>query len=219
MGDVAKEGRTVLFVSHNMGAVRLLCERAILLEKGEVILDEGVSQIISMYMSIAVSEGSGTDGGIFWAADNALETNEVCLRGIQLVGPSGKVQSMFGADKPIQVAIHYEVKRPLRNARLNLYIITQEGEVAFVATDHMFRSEIESPGTYKSICTIPGGLLNLRRYVIAVDCDIPGVKVLLPRREYLSFMVSGIGNQAAIFPEAWPGVVCPHILWRIEKIQ
>jgi len=117
------------------------------------------------------------------------------------------------------VAIHYEVKRPLRNARLNLYIITQEGEVAFVATDHMFRSEIESPGTYKSICTIPGGLLNLRRYVIAVDCDIPGVKVLLPRREYLSFMVSGIGNQAAIFPEAWPGVVCPHILWRIEKIQ
>jgi lipopolysaccharide transport system ATP-binding protein len=218
MGEVAKEGRTVLFVSHNMGAIRAFCKRAVLLEQGKVLLDGDTSQVISTYMSIAFPEGDETNGEIFWTADHAPGTHEICLRGIQLIGPSGIVQSTFEAEKPIQVAIYYEVKRPLRGFRFNLYILTQEGEVAFLATDHMFRSEIEGPGIYKSVCTIWGGLLNRRRYVVAVDCDIPGVKVLIPRREFLSFTVTGGGNQASIFPEEWPGVVCPRLEWQIEKV-
>jgi len=221
MGEVAKEGRTVLFVSHNMGAIRSLCERAILLEQGKVLLDGDTSHVISTYISMAIPEGDETNGEIFWTADHVTPpgTHEICLRGIQLIGPSGMVQSTFEAEKPIQVVIYYEVKRPLRGFRWNLYVLTQEGEVAFLTTDHMLRSEMEGPGIYKSVCTIRGGLLNRRRYVISVSCDIPGVKILIPRREYLSFAVVGGGNQASIFPEEWPGVVCPQLEWQVEKVE
>jgi len=51
MGDVAKEGRTVLFVSHNMGAVLSLCSRAILLEEGRLQVDEVSDEAISVYLS------------------------------------------------------------------------------------------------------------------------------------------------------------------------
>jgi lipopolysaccharide transport system ATP-binding protein len=98
-------------------------------------------------------------------------------------------------------------------------LLTQEGEVAFSATDHMFQQETLVPGTYKSTCHLPGGLLNRRQYVVNLQCDIPGDRYVLPAAEYLSFTVSGIGNQASTFPEPWPGVVCPRITWTVEETK
>jgi lipopolysaccharide transport system ATP-binding protein len=51
MGDVAKEGRTVLFVSHNMGAIRSLCTRVILVQRGRVALDSGANDVVNKYMT------------------------------------------------------------------------------------------------------------------------------------------------------------------------
>jgi len=54
MGDVAKEGRTVIFVSHNMGAMTHLCSRAVLLENGEAVTDGLPQQIVDRYMASQV---------------------------------------------------------------------------------------------------------------------------------------------------------------------
>ena len=55
MGNMAKSGRTVIFVSHNMGAVQQLCTRAILLEQGQIIIDDTPSKTISYYLNEVVS--------------------------------------------------------------------------------------------------------------------------------------------------------------------
>ena len=86
-----------------------------------------------------------------------------------------------------------------------------------MATDHNYRREEEDPGMYRSTCIIPEGLLNRRKYIIGIDCDVPSVSVLMPFKEYLSFTVFGGGNQASYFPEEWPGVVCPRFDWKVEK--
>ena len=72
-------------------------------------------------------------------------------------------------------------------------------------------------GKFKTSCVIPGGLLNRRLYVVEISFDVPGVKVIVPRRPYVSFAIGGGGNHGSNYPEAWPGVVCPTISWVTER--
>jgi lipopolysaccharide transport system ATP-binding protein len=218
MGDVAQEGRTVLFVSHNMGAIRSLCGRAIWVNQGQIFMDGDPSQIISNYLSATVSQSG--EGQIVWDNDfDAPGGEELKLRAIRLIGPEGKVLSLFEVEKPIHIEISYEVKKLLRGMRIHLSLLTPQGEVAFQSTDYKIRPEQVNPGYYRSVCTIPGELLNIGKYVVRVGGGIPGIKRLLPAREYLSFDTAGHGNQGSNYPERWPGVVCPRLDWRIEKTE
>jgi lipopolysaccharide transport system ATP-binding protein len=217
MGEVKGEGRTVLFVSHNMSAVRFLCDRAILIEQGHVLLDGDPSEVIGTYLSSGISQESG--GEIVWASDDeAPGGQELKLRAIRLIDPEGRVKSTFQVDKPIQIEICYEVKRVLRDMRIRMGLLTLQGEIAFETTDHDLREEDVLPGLYKSICTIPGSLLNVGEYLIRVSGGIPGVRVLLPMKEYLSISTVGPGSQGTFHHRRWPGVVCPKLDWVIERM-
>ena len=220
MGEVASQhGRTVFFVSHNMGAVRSLCEQAILIDGGRLVMSGKPGDIISHYLSASMPKDSEIEGQIWWnGSSDAPKTDDLALRGIRLLNPEGVPQSSFEADKPITVEIHYNVLQRMRGARFSITLLTQEGEVAFSATDHLFQDESQNPGAYKTTCFIPGGLLNRRNYVVNVQCDIPGERYVLPGTEYLSFNVGGVGNQSSNFPEPWPGVVCPKIAWKVEAM-
>ena len=220
MGEVASQhGRTVFFVSHNMGAVRSLCEQAILIDGGRLVMSGKPGDIISHYLSASMPKDSEIEGQIWWnGSSDAPKTDDLALRGIRLLNPEGVPQSSFEADKPITVEIHYNVLQRIRGARFSITLLTQEGEVAFSATDHLFQDESQNPGAYKTTCFIPGGLLNRRNYVVNVQCDIPGERYVLPGTEYLSFNVGGVGNQSSNFPEPWPGVVCPKIAWKVEAM-
>jgi lipopolysaccharide transport system ATP-binding protein len=220
MGEVAnQQGRTVFFVSHNMGAVRSLCEHAILIEGGRLVKSGHPGDVISHYLSSSMPKDNEIEGQIWWNGDkDAPRCDDVALRGIRLLNPQGVPQSSFEADKPIAIEVHYEVLQRLRGARFCLNLITQEGELAFSATDHLFQEETQLPGTYKTTCYVPGGLLNRRNYVVNIQCDIPGERYVLPGAEYLSFNVVGVGNQSSTFPEPWPGVVCPRVEWKVQPV-
>ncbi len=218
MGEVAtKHGRTVFFVSHNMGAIRSLCEEAILFEGGHLVMTGKPGDVISRYLSASMPKDSEIEGQIVWSDKDAPKSEDVRLRGIRLLNGLGVPQTTFESDKPITVEIHYDVLQRLRGARFCLMLLTQEGEMAFSATDHLFQNETQQPGSYKTSCLIPGGLLNRRQYVVNLQCDIPGERYVLPAAEYLSFTVSGVGNQSSTFPEPWPGVVCPRVTWKVEE--
>ncbi len=215
MGEVAtKQGRTVFFVSHNMGAIRALCEHAILIEGGRVAMEGRPAEIISRYLTATVPDEVA--GSLDWSEDTAPSCDDLALRGLRLLDTDGEVQTTFEAEQPVTIEIRYEVKLRLRGARFQISLTTQEGELAFQATDHRFQPELQEPGFYTTTCCIPGGLLNRRNYTVGVQCDIPGERYILPMAEYLSFNVSGAGNQASNFPEAWPGAVCPQLEWQVK---
>ncbi len=220
MGEVAsRHGRTVFFVSHNMGAVRSLCERALLIDAGRLTLAGKPADVISQYLSSSVQRDGELDGEIHW--NGGLDTpraDEVALRSIRLLGERGVPQSSFEAGKPFTIEVAYEIFQRLRGARFTVSLLTQEGEIAFCATDHLFQRETLLPGAYRSSCHIPGGLLNRRNYLVSVQCDIPGERYIIPPAEHLAFTISGAGNQSSTFPEPWPGVVCPRIEWKVEAI-
>ena len=220
MGEVAsQQGRTVFFVSHNMGAVRTLCREAMLIEGGRLVGSGEPSEMISRYLSAGGQSSGEVEGEVIW--DGGPETpqaDEVIFRSLRLLNERGSPQASFEADRPIAVELSYEVRRRMRGARFRVTLTTQEGEIAFAATDHLFQSEALDPGVYRSVCHIPGGLLNRRNYLVALQCDIPGERYVIPPAEHLSFTVSGAGNQSSHFPETWPGVLCPKIEWTVERL-
>jgi len=218
MDAVATSGRTVLFVSHNMGAIRSLCQRALVLENGEVVFDGRAADAVAAYMSAVGSLEGG--GEIIWSSEDPdrPRTDEMALIAMRLVAPSGRCQSVFDTETPIRVEIDYEILRPLRGIRFVMGVYTPEGELAFQTTDHGSRSEADAPGRYRSSAVIPARFLNRRNYVIAVNIDMPGFRVILPSKEYLSFTVAGVGHHGSDFPEQWPGAVSPLIDWSVESL-
>jgi lipopolysaccharide transport system ATP-binding protein len=220
MGEVAaQEGRTVFFVSHNMGAVRALCDEALLIAGGKLVLRGKPEEIISRYLSSALPEDGTGEGQIFWNGEpDAPRTEDVAFRSLRLLDSCNTAKGTFESDKSFQVELTYDVLQRMRGARFSVWLLTQEGELAFTATDHLFQPDVQEPGRYRTTCLIPGGLLNRRSYIVAVQCDIPGERYVIPQRECLTFNVSGVGNQSSNFPETWPGVVCPRIEWKVEAL-
>jgi lipopolysaccharide transport system ATP-binding protein len=220
MGEVAtKQGRTVFFVSHNMGAIRALCEHALLIEHGRLTFEGAPAEVIRRYLAGAAAEGEHSGEASWDDRDDPPGNEDIALRKLRLLDGAGNASNTFEADQPIAVEITYEIRQRLRGARIQLQIGTPEGEIAFQSTDHHHQAELLEPGRYQSVCSIPGALLNRRRYTLSVQCDIPGERYVLPMAEYLTFDVSGAGNQASSFPEPWPGVVCPRAEWRVRQVD
>jgi lipopolysaccharide transport system ATP-binding protein len=171
------------------------------------------TSVISTYLTSRMEE---TGGYVQWTDESEMPGGEeLRFHSIRLIGSDGRVDSTFEVEKSIKVEICYEVRQVLRDMRINLWILTLQGEVAFVTTDHNAKPETVKPGIYKSVCTIPHELLNVGKYIIRIDSDIPGIKVLHKGGEYMSFTTVGAGNQGSHFIENWPGVVCPKIDWQV----
>ncbi len=223
MGDVAKEGRTVLFVSHNMGAIQHLCPTSILLNEGRMVTEGDTTEVVSFYLNYTDEEMQHTaPGHIAWPDEETAPGNDdFKLIMVRLVDPFGQPRDVFEIDKPILVEIVYKARKPLRGMRIGLSVLTADGVVAFASTDHNVHPPETVPGIYCSICKIPGSLLNRGRYSIEINADIPGVQILLrgQGRKFLSFTADGIPQHGSFFPDAkWQGVVCPHLEWYVKQI-
>ena len=108
MQDVSRgEGRTVLFVSHNMGAVKNLCKRGVVLDQGQVAFDGHVDDAIGCYKkSILVS----SDLSCEWIAKKTDFNKKIELRAASLTGVDGQIQNTFSCDENIMCTLFLNVK-------------------------------------------------------------------------------------------------------------
>lgn len=213
MGDVAKQGRTVLFVSHSLGAVRSLCGRAVLLEEGQKKFDAPVEEVIGWYLFQIES----STGEVLWSPDdeNSPVSPEIRLDAVRLLNSKGLVQSTFGVEQPIQVCVEYEVLKRLSSMRIGIQLLSVIGEVVFATTDEQ-AWPVERPcGHYASVCTIPGNFLNIGQYHIAVAVGVKRQGTLLPLRNVLIFTVAETTNFTSSGGK-WPGIVRPDLRWEVR---
>jgi lipopolysaccharide transport system ATP-binding protein len=217
MEDVGKEGRTILFVSHNMAAVRKLCSRAIMLNQGQAILDLDVNSTVEQYLSFG--HDAGESGRIAWDKGDTPACDEISLLSISLLDPEGEIHAIYDATKHIDVEIQFQVKKAVRGMRIIMSLLTSDGTTAFASTNHAEFSDYEFlAGTYKTICRIPADLLNTGLYWVNVHFGITGVKVLIQGKEYLALTVESSGGHGSTFSEKWPGVVAPRLAWILETV-
>lgn len=216
MEEVSEQGRTVLFVSHNMGAVRSLCSRGLLIESGSLIMDDDVDRVINTYLS---SKDVSTAGIIEWDLTKAPRDKEVAILGMKTLSSEGEIKSTFQIDEGFEIHIKFIIIESVKNLRINLRFKTTMGETVFATYED---SQIQQgfnrqPGTYTAICNIPSNVLNNITYRIFVGIDSPGYKVLLPGRDYLEVDIIDTSDGYRYSSGAFDGPIRPAINWNVEK--
>lgn len=214
MGEVAQAGRTVVFVSHNLGAVQSLCQRVIWLQHGRLVEVGPSSSVIAKYLSAGAER---TEDGVTWSGASAPECPELALRRVRLLDQLGTPRTTFRTDDEILVEMDYDVKQPVRGMRLSFFVVTDMGEVAFCSCSHNLTQSLQNPGSYTAYCTVPARLLNRRKYYTKVGADVPGVRVFWEAKECLPFHVDGVSYHGSSYDEVHPGTVCPQLEWSIRS--
>ncbi len=217
MDDVAKrEGRTVLFVSHNMVAVNALCESAVWLEKGRQKMIGPASEIVSRYLTAGVSSGAER----VWPVESRSADAKFHLQSVRIVDDGKTATTAIDIERSFIVEIKYQIFVPLPELRVSFRLTTPEGAVAFQSYDEstsgLFGKRRE-PGTFVSWCEVPGNLLNEFNYLVSVAADVPFVEWLAVEESILAFKVERQRDDTSLRTgEKLPGVVAPKLTWHIE---
>jgi lipopolysaccharide transport system ATP-binding protein len=219
MKDVTKDGRTVIFVSHNVGAVQQLCTRAILLNEGQIVMDGSPQSVVSRYLSTGMEQM----GERIWKdLENAPGDDCARLRGVRVTDAQGNVCTMFDVRDPITIEIDYTVFQDRDWLEVSLYLYNDRGDIIFVSIDDVGRSELSEKrpaGNYKSACHIPPDFLNNgQMFVLAALTDEKTVHTI--ERDVVSFTVNDAMNPTGARARSraeWPfSAVRPKLEWRVD---
>jgi lipopolysaccharide transport system ATP-binding protein len=162
MHDVTHQGRTILFVSHNMAAIKSLCSRGLLLQAGRLAYDGKVNEAVAVYQSSVTATDNGGTGLIPDDLPRQWSTSDARLRSVQLADRSGQVVNQLYFGQPFRIKLTFDVLKHLPETVLEVGIATPEG------TRVTYSSNIDGG---RPPASFPCG-----RHTVALDVDV----VLLP---------------------------------------
>jgi lipopolysaccharide transport system ATP-binding protein len=221
MGDVAEEGRTVLFVSHNMSAILRLTHETIILEKGRMVLRATSPEAVDYYLAA----GHTSSGERFWEEDevpsSAAPFRPVALR---LLNSRHRNVDSIRSTEPFYVEMEYCLDVPVTGLRIGFYLNTARAESVFTSFDTddpgMFEKYTNRPaGRYISRCTIPPDMLNSGRYLLGVNASSYQIRRYFQDEDALGFNVDATGAPGMHWSEPRNGVVRPRLQWSIESLK
>ncbi|MBP7228007.1 MAG: ABC transporter ATP-binding protein [Longilinea sp.] len=221
MSDVASQGRTVLFVSHNMSAILRLTEEALVIDKGRLVLRAPTPQAVDVYLS----NGYAQMGERTWTADE-VPASAAPFRplAIRLRNAQGRVVDTIRSVEPADVEIEYALDAPVTGLRVGLYLMSTRGEAVFTTFDTdepaLFEQlSVRPAGHYVSRCRLPADLLNEGRFVLGVNASSYRVRRYFQDEQALTFSVDAAGAPGMQWPEPRLGAVRPRLDWSIEAVQ
>jgi lipopolysaccharide transport system ATP-binding protein len=216
MKDVSLEGRTVLFVSHNMTAINSLCNTVLYLEKGNIVQLGPTKEVISNYLGA----GNEIQTHKKWEEDSFPGDNIVKLVSVRLINKNGEdiagVERHEGAGIEIIFKVLEEGYFPIPN----LHLLNQNGEYIFVSSESSSSSDLAKVGFHKSTVWIPGNFLNVGEFIagVAATTIIP-LNVHFYEKEALIFQViEDMNKRGNDFKGTTPGPLRPDLLWESIKL-
>ncbi len=216
MQQVGQNGRTVLFVSHNMPAVTRLCSRAIHLNDGKIINDGLVNKVVSDYLH----SGLGTMALRRWDKLEKAPGNQIArLIQVRICDKEGQTVETIDIRQPVGIEMEYQVLSPGHVLVPNYHFFNEEGIYLFVSQDldPVWKGRTKPRGRYKSIVWIPGNFLTEGSLIVgAALSTMETVEVHFYERDAVAFQVvdnlegsSVRGDYAGDFP----GVIRPMLNW------
>jgi lipopolysaccharide transport system ATP-binding protein len=204
-----KEGRTVLFVSHNMAAVRTLCGSAMLMEAGKLVVHGDTDVTINRYL--AQDDGASSDRR--WGKKDAPGDDVLRLRRVA-VRSACKDKNYFPLEEELFLDIEYEVLQPHPFVCVSMHLYA-EAVCAFVGGNP---SSAHDAGMFRASCRIPQNLLNNNLYSVAVFLITNTTELRVVERDVLSFSVEE-STPRGEFVGRVIGMVRPHLEWNTVKIE
>lgn len=219
MSDVAKSGRTVLFVSHSMVAVQNLCSHAIWLDSGRILEDGDVQEVVGNYVSSGASEMTERS----WVdMSTAFGNNAIRFKRIAIRPTEGTPSDLMSVITPLIVEFEYWNLKQSTRLNLSIVLYNEHGEVVFntfPVHEPNWHGKLFPAGLFYTRFIIPGYLLNDGFYNIELYVVQDEQTVLLREKGVLSFEVVDTPERRSNWYGKIIGVIHPQLEWHTELIQ
>jgi lipopolysaccharide transport system ATP-binding protein len=220
MEDVGKEGRTVLFVSHNMGTIVQLCNKALYFQNGCLLQQGDVNRIISQYLS---ANKTGFNRHQFVLENTASANKCVFFKAVTIFNAEKQESNELDVRLPITIDLEYVITRTLNNIELSIRIDTHDGRPVFTSQQSDFTPEslsTRSPGHYCVSIKIPAMFLMPGSYLLTIAAHQPMVEIYDFHEHLLSFAVMETGTKYAQYNQPHNvGIVMIDLPWQESKIS
>ena len=216
MGEVAKEGRTVLFVSHNMGAIRQLCNRGIYLKDG---IAHKIGEIGSILDSYARTYSDEQKRAVIFEQDSP---KSACILKAAVTCPHKSPEELFDINDQIEIHIEYLLHEKMSGVNLG-YTLAREGIPVFTSFDidvetHLFSSR--EAGCYRSRIEIPPHLLKAGTYTVLIGLGRSGIGVIDQKTDALVFDIIDTSEDATHkgYAASRAGMLALSLPWNTERL-
>lgn len=190
MDEVSKSGRTILFVSHQMGTIAQLCQRAILLEHGSVAMNDKTGAVIEYY----VNQNKMKDA--FYAASKKATHGEMYVENATILNKEGGAQSSFRHDEKIRVNVKCRAQRMYRGVELRMVVKDNRNITVFTA-DAELASLDQKTEAFEVDFMIPAVTLRPNAYSLTFALFVPHQHIIELIEDVVYFSVFDSGTKYA----------------------
>ena len=221
MSDVAQEGRTVLFVSHNMSAILRLTEEALVIDRGKLALRAPSPQAVDFYLS----QGFSMEGERRWNEDEIPPSSHPFQPlALRVMNQQTRAADTLRSVEPITIEIEYLLNEPIKGLRTGIYLFTTRSEHILTSfdtdePDQYNAYSIRPAGHYVSRCVIPADFLNEGRFIIGMNASSFRIKRFFQDEQALVFTVDAAGAPGMHWSEPRLGPLRPRLNWTIEELS
>jgi lipopolysaccharide transport system ATP-binding protein len=223
MGEVAKEGRTVLFVSHSMPMISSLCNRCVLLNNGKIQMEGVTGEVIASYL---ISD-TGTPAFVdYRMSPSPPGDNLAILLSAWIENISGERAFEININESFRICMQYRVLKDVPKIPYpNFHIYDNLGQCVFITSPIMNYNQSFKAGEYYAECEIPGNFLNdgLFSVDLALTFSHSGIQVSFWEKHALSINITDpiddTPTRSTGYSGRIPGVVRPHLKWNMECVQ
>ena len=216
MDAVAQEGRTILFVSHNMSTLGRLTHETIVVEGGRIVMRAPTPEAIDYYLTTGMEQ----IGERLWSGDDDHGISGFEPIALRVIDLNGQVASQVSTVESFDIEFEYELTKSITGLRVGIYLSTSRGERLLTSFDtddlEIFtRHENRPAGRCVSRCRIPANLLNEGRFMLGVNASSFGVRSYFTDEFALSFATDGTGAPGSQWRESRRGPLLPALEWEI----
>lgn len=220
MESVGKSGRTVVFVSHHMPSITRLCERAMLLNHGQLLMSGPAEQVVADYLS----QNLGVTAYREWTGSTPAPGDDVTqLRSVRVIDKNGETTSSVDIRRPVGIEFVFDVAVKTGYAIKPYFMLRNEEEVTVftsIDTDEEWRSTPRPPGRYRAVAWIPGNLLTEGMMMVSAGLrtDIPYIIHCFEQDVVAFQVIDSLEGETARgeYAGKMRGVVRPYLKWATD---
>ncbi|KQO20444.1 ABC transporter [Flavobacterium sp. Leaf82] len=210
MQDISREGgRTVLFVSHNMAAVKSLCTRGLVLVNGKVAMEGNVDNAVSYYLS---SDFESMNKKVF---SSEYDKKEFRLHEISLNGDGKSSDEPLDEYQKIEINTLLTVKDGSKKLHLTFVLNNDTGEPLFTFSHSNSNLKLKE-GLNRVQCSFPEGFLNVGTYYLSIYVIEDAKSTLFVENDVMSFIVQEGERPIGSWMGKEPGFIKPKFEWSIK---
>lgn len=213
-----RQGRTIVFVSHNLTAIQALCRRVILFVHGTLVVDGDPRAVVSQYLApyqenIFVRE---------WPAGNDPPRNGSCrIHRVAACDGNGRPLSQIDTDTAFMIRIELETTKESAFVGLTVILYDRENRCIFSSVNNHEPDWYGKPmprGCYQSVCKIPAGLLNHGPVRVALNLFGKNFSDARMYQQVLQFDVLDGTMVRGDYHGAFEGAVRPLLPWETVRL-